>query len=264
VSNADIGLRPTGPHRTGIFASDSISGRLVSLFDAIRDAVSVIHPVVASLLSEFHLPFDDRFAQVVVHTVVVGNATREPAMISTNPVATPSGHTPEGGVLVGDADAGRTILLFEDPQCPYCRQFEELNGPLLVTALEAGSLAVEYRMRCFLGPESVRADNALALAAETGWFDELRRALFAAQPPEGTGGFTTDDLLRLGAQVGLTGSDFVAGVQEARYEEWVLSREAVYQAQDPQGTPAAWLNGNPIDSRVLFDTLEFERRIRIR
>ncbi len=183
-------------------------------------------------------------------------------MTSTDPMATPSGHTPEGGVLVGDTNAGRTIVLFEDPQCPYCRQFEELNGPLLAAALEAGSLAVDYRMRCFLGPESVRADNALALAAETGRFDELRRTLFAAQPPEGTGGFTKDDLLRLGAHVGLTGSDFVAGVQGARYEEWVLSREAVYQAQDPQGTPAAWLNGNPIDSRVLFDRLEFERRIR--
>ena len=137
------------------------------------------------------------------------------------------------------------MVLFEDPQCPYCRQFEELNGPLITAAVDAGELAVEYRMRCFLGPESVRADNALALAAESGRFDDLRRALFAAQPPEGTGGFTTADLLRLGAQVGLTGSDFVSGVQEARYEKWVLRREADYQAEDPQGTPAAWLNGEP-------------------
>jgi protein-disulfide isomerase len=154
------------------------------------------------------------------------------------------------------------MVLFEDPQCPYCRQFEELNGPLITTALDAGELAVEYRMRCFLGPESVRADNALALAAEAGRFDELRQALFAAQPPEGTGGFTTEDLLHLGAQVALTASDFVSGVRKARYEKWVLSREAVYQAQDPQGTPAAWLNGDPIDSKVLFDRSKFERRLR--
>lgn len=157
---------------------------------------------------------------------------------------------------------GRNLLIFEDPQCPYCRQFEEVNRPLIAAALDAGELAVEYRMRCFLGPESRRADNALALAAEDGHFDELRQALFAAQPAEGTGGFTTDDLLRLGAQVGLTGSDFVSGVRQARYEQWVLSREAVYQAQDPQGTPAAWLDGHPIDSSVLFDRQEFESRLR--
>jgi protein-disulfide isomerase len=184
-------------------------------------------------------------------------------MTSTDPVATPAGHTPEGGVLVGNAGASQGMVLFEDPQCPYCRQFEELNGPLVTAALQAGELAVEYRMRCFLGPESVRADNALALAAEAGRFDELRRALFAAQPLEGTGGFTTEDLLRLGEHEGLTAPDFVSGVRTARYEKWVLGREAAYQAQDPQGTPAAWLNGDPLDARVLFDRSALERRLRV-
>jgi protein-disulfide isomerase len=154
------------------------------------------------------------------------------------------------------------MVLFEDPQCPYCRAFEELNGPVVTAALRAGDLVVEYRMRCFLGPESVRADNALALAAEAGRFDELRQALFAAQPPEGTGGFTTEDLVRLGAGVGLTAPNFVSGVQTARYEKWVLSREEAYQAQDPQGTPAAWLNGHPLGPNVLFDVGAFERALR--
>jgi len=155
------------------------------------------------------------------------------------------------------------MVLFEDPQCPYCRQFEEINGPVITAALDAGALAVEYRMRCFLGPESVRADNALVLAAEAGRFNELRQALFAAQPPEGAGGFTIEDLLHLGAEAGLIGSDFVSGVREARYEKWVLRREAVYQAEDPQGTPAAWLNGRPLDSSALFDRVEFEGRLRV-
>ncbi len=183
-------------------------------------------------------------------------------MKSADPVPTPSGHTQEGGVLVGNADARNGMVLFEDPQCPYCRHFEELNGPVITSALKAGGLAVEYRMRCFLGPESVRADNALALAAEVGRFDELRHELFATQPPEGTGGFTIEDLLRHGAEVGLRDSDFVSGVREARYEQWVLRREVAYQAEDPQGTPAAWLNGNPIDSNVLFDRVAFETQLR--
>ena len=183
-------------------------------------------------------------------------------MSESDPPVTPSGHTPDGGVLLGHADAVRGMVLFEDPQCPYCRHFEELNGVVITAALEDGRLAVEYRMRCFLGPESVRADNALALAAEGGRFDELRRALFAAQPPEGTGGFTVADLLDLGAQVGLIDPGFVSGVREARYEQWVLGREAAYQAEDPQGTPAAWLDGRPLDSNVLFDPQAFETRLR--
>jgi len=196
---------------------------------------------------------------------LIGGPTWEKlgAMKATDPGLTPSGHTAEGGVLVGSAKASRSMVLFEDPQCPYCRQFEEMNGPVMRAALGAGDLAVEYRMRCFLGPESVRADNALALAAEVGRFDELLRALFAAQPPEGTGGFTTEDLLRLGASVGLTESDYVSGVQTARYEKWVLSREEAYQAQDPQGTPAAWLNGRPLGADVLFDPGAFEKALRV-
>jgi protein-disulfide isomerase len=184
-------------------------------------------------------------------------------MDKNDPVDTPSGHTPDGGVLIGNPSASSHMILFEDPQCPYCQQFEELNGPLVAGAVDAGELAVEYRMRCFLGEESVRADNALALAAEAACFDQLRRALFAAQPPEGTGGFTAEDLLRLGAQVGLTDSAFVSGVREARYEKWVLSREAIYQSEDPQGTPAAWLDGSPIDSRALFDRRAFQDRLGI-
>ena len=177
-------------------------------------------------------------------------------------LATPSGHTSDGGVLVGDPKANAGLVLFEDPQCPYCREFEETNEAFITSALTAGDLVVEYRMRCFLGPESVRADNALALAAESGRFDELRRALFAAQPPEGTGGFTIEDLVGLGAQVGLTDQGYVSGLDEGRYEEWVRTRETRYQAEDPQGTPAAWLNGRPLDSSVLFDRHAFEESIR--
>src|SRR5580704_12826620 len=127
-------------------------------------------------------------------------------MTPIDPAVTPSGHTPEGGVLVGNTNARHEMILYEDPQCPFCRQFEEFGGPILAAAVDAGLLAVEYRMRCFLGEESVRADNALALAAEVRRFDELRKGLFAGQPHEGTGGFTSEDLVRFGAQVGLTSS----------------------------------------------------------
>jgi hypothetical protein len=181
--------------------------------------------------------------------------------VNADSVNSPTGHTLQGGVIVGHSDAKRSMILFEDPQCPYCRQFEELNGERITTAIEAGVMAVEYRMRCFLGPESVRADNALALAAEAGRFDGLRRALFVAQPPEGTGGFTNGDLLALGAEIGLADSDFVSGVKGGRYESWVLRREELYQSEDPQGTPAAWLDGAMLDSGLLFDASKFARRL---
>jgi hypothetical protein len=174
-------------------------------------------------------------------------------MSSSATTPTPSHHTPEGGVVVGSDNARRRLVLFEDPQCSYCRRFEELSGDLLRREVAAGAVAVEYRIRSFLGPESVRAANALALAAEAGRFDELRRVLFEAQPPEQTDGFKVEDLLELGRRAGLSGPDFVAGVHDGRYEPWVVRIDESFQEQDPQGTPAAVLDGQPVDPDLLFD-----------
>jgi len=170
-----------------------------------------------------------------------------------DPTGAPPGHTPEGGVLVGSEGARRRLVVYEDPQCPYCRQFEERCGDLLRREVAAGAVAVEYRIRSFLGEESVRAANALALAAGAGSFDELRRELFANQPPEGSGGFTTEDLLDLGRRVDLTSEDYAAGVREGRYESWVRETEEVFAEQDPDGTPFAVLDGRPIDSESLYE-----------
>jgi protein-disulfide isomerase len=174
-------------------------------------------------------------------------------MDSTTTSPAPSGHTPDGGVLVGSSRARRRLVLFEDPQCPYCRRFEEQSGDLLRREVAAGSVAVEYRMRCFLGPESVRADNALALAAEVGRFDELRRVLFENQPPESSGGFTAEDLVDLGARAQVTAPAYAEGVQQGRYEAWVRAVDEDFQEQDPQGTPAALLDGRPVDPEALYD-----------
>ncbi len=165
----------------------------------------------------------------------------------------PAGHTPDHGVLIGSDGARRRLVVYEDPQCPYCRRFEQRSGDLLGREVAAGAVAVEYRMRSFLGEESVRANNALALAAEEGRFDQLRRELFASQPPEHSGGFTPDDLVALGERAGLTSSAYVEGVREGRYEQWVRRTDALLQDEDPDGTPQATLDGEPVDPQVLYD-----------
>lgn len=167
--------------------------------------------------------------------------------------AAPAGHTPARGVLIGSDGARRRLVFYEDPQCPYCRRFEQRSGDLLSREVAAGAVAVEYRMRSFLGEESVRADNALALAAEEGRFDQLRRELFAAQPPEHSDGFTREDLLALGERAGLTSSAYVQGVREGRYELWVRQTDQLLQDEDPDGTPQATLDGQPVDPQVLYD-----------
>lgn len=165
----------------------------------------------------------------------------------------PSAHTEVGGVLVGSPRARHRLVVFEDPQCPYCRRFEERCGSLLRREVAAGSVSVEYRMRCLLGPESVRADNALALAAEAGRFDRLRAELFANQPPEGSGGFCADGLVDLGRRAGLASPGFTSGVRDGRYDGWVTQVDQAFADDDPDGTPAAFLDGSPLERDLLYD-----------
>jgi predicted DsbA family dithiol-disulfide isomerase len=174
----------------------------------------------------------------------------------------PPGHTPDGGVLVGSQGARRRLVVFEDPQCPYCREFEDASGDLLRREVAAGAVAVEYRIRSFLGDESVRAANALAAAAGAGKFDELRRELFAEQPPEHTGGFSTEVLVELGSRVGLTSAEYVAAVSESRYERWVREIDEAFQEQDSRGTPFALLDGEPVGSETLYDPEQLGSLIR--
>jgi protein-disulfide isomerase len=168
-------------------------------------------------------------------------------------IEAPPGHTPQGGVLVGSEGARRRLVVFEDPQCPYCREFEDVSGDLLRREVAAGAVAVEYRIRSFLGDESVRAANALAAAAETGRFDDVRREIFANQPPEHSRGFTTEDLLAIGRRAGLAAPEFVTAVRQGRYDRWVREIDAVFEGQDPDGTPSAVLDGQPVDSEALYD-----------
>jgi hypothetical protein len=180
----------------------------------------------------------------------------------------PAGHTAAGGVLVGSPDARRRLVLFEDPQCPYCREFEEASGDLLRREVAAGAVAVEYRMRSFLGPESERAAGALAAAAEAGRFDELRRELFANQPPEHSGGFSAQALLELGRSAGIAGiagiagPDYEAAVREERYVPWARRTEQLFSAQNPTGTPAGVLDGRALPPGALQDPDALGRLIR--
>ncbi len=108
-------------------------------------------------------------------------------------------------------------------------------------------------MRSFLGIESVRGANALAAAAGAGSFDQLRREMFAHQPPEHSGGFSTQDLLDLGSDAGITSSDYTAAVSEGRYQRWVRAMDEVFEEQDAEGTPFGILDGRPLGSETLYD-----------
>ena len=130
-----------------------------------------------------------------------------------------------------------------------------------LAAIEAGKVSVEYRMRSFLGPESVRAVNALAAAQADGRFDALRQALYVNQPKERTGGFTTQTLLDLGRAAGLTSSTYTNAVRDVRYESWVRKVDDQASRDGNVATPELRIGDRVLTQQELFDPASLRRAL---
>lgn len=174
----------------------------------------------------------------------------------------PKGVTAKGGLLVGSADAPHRLVIYEDPQCPVCGNFEKASGEVLRRAVTDGVVRVEYRLRVFLGPESVRAVAALGAAADEEAFEALREQVFTHQPPEQTGGFTVEDLLALGRAAGITASSFEQAVRDQRYAAWARRTDDQASRDGNVGTPELRLDGRPVPLGVAFDPARFDALLR--
>ncbi len=210
----------------------------------------------------------DRFARAqrlaslgVAVALLLGTTSAVAVAAATAPAAPtriPVGVTAAGGILVGKADAPRTVVVYEDPQCPICKQFEDGPGRALTDAVAAGTVRVEYRMRSFLGPESVRAVAALGAAADVGKFEQLRTAMFANQPAEHTGGYTVSELVVLGRSIGLTDPTWVEAVRDQIYAPWARRIDDQASRDGNTGTPALVIDGKQLPSAVTFDATKLK------
>jgi protein-disulfide isomerase len=150
-----------------------------------------------------------------------------------------------GTVLVGSDSAKVTLDVYEDFLCPICGQFEQTYGQQVDQKLQAGTIKVRYHMLPLLNDRSdppgysLDAANAALLAADAGKFVEFHNSLYApgTQPEEGSRGFDDDQLIKLGADIGITAPAFAAGIKSNKYDTLVQqdyqdARNAKYLQQD--------------------------------
>ena len=109
---------------------------------------------------------------------------------SDKPDTAPAGASGDYGMVVGDADAPKSIVIYEDFLCPFCGQLEQTVGDQLDAAVEAGEVNVEYRPLPFLeriSDYSPEAANAFAVVLDESG-PEVAKAfhdlLFDNQPSE--------------------------------------------------------------------------------
>ncbi|RIV36749.1 DsbA family protein [Micromonospora radicis] len=162
----------------------------------------------------------------------------------------PPGATGDGtGIVVGTGPV--TVDIYEDYLCPACKQFEQTSGGTIDQLISEGKIRAVYHPVAYLNrfsstEYSTRSSAASGCAAEGGKFTEFGKALFAQQPPENGAGLSDDQLIDIGAEVGLNRDSFGSCVRDGKYKPWTAHVSAEATRANVTGTPTVLVNGEQV------------------
>ena len=149
----------------------------------------------------------------------------------------------------GTEEPKAVLAIYEDFQCPHCRDFEKTFGPTLGKIADSGAAAVDYYMVSILNRTnkgySGRAANAAYCVGDENKeaFVRFHSALFAQQPMEGSGsGPDNAALIETARQAGVTGG-VPECINKGTYEDMV---NALAPNAKITATPTIRLNGQDI------------------
>ncbi|SCG71956.1 Protein-disulfide isomerase [Micromonospora echinaurantiaca] len=166
--------------------------------------------------------------------------------------APPGANEPGTGVVLGSGPV--TIDLYEDYLCPACKQFQQVSGDTIDQLVSEGKAKVVFHPVAYLNrfsttDYSTRSSAASGCAAEGGKFKEFTDVLFERQPPEGGAGLSDDELIDIGAGVGLNRDDFGSCVRDGTYEPWTEHVTEEASKANVTGTPTILVDGKPVADR---------------
>jgi len=155
------------------------------------------------------------------------------------------------GITFNNTAINKPLLeIYEDPQCPVCKHFEDTTGSVVRNLLSTKKAKVVYHILSFLGPDSQNMANSLACADNEDKFLALHDYYYQHQVSENSGFWTLEHILSAGSAVGLTDKKFVTCVSNNQYSPYVTNVENAAGNHNVNGTPTIFLNGKPIPNTV--------------
>lgn len=150
----------------------------------------------------------------------------------------------------GTDEPKAVLSLYEDFQCPHCREFEKTYGSTITKLVDSGAVATDYYMVAILNSPinknySTRAANAAYCVADENKdaFLRFHGALFAQQPDEGSGAAPDNNsLIETARQAGAAGG-VPQCINSGKHSDMV---DGLAAAAKIQATPTIRLNGQDI------------------
>ncbi|MCG0290943.1 thioredoxin domain-containing protein [Streptomyces sp. PSAA01] len=161
-------------------------------------------------------------------------------------------------VVIGEADAGHTLDVYEDLRCPPCASFDQAVGPTIAKDIKAGTYKVSFHFAAILdksmgGNGSANALSALgaALDVSTDTFLDYKAALMSPKnhPEESEDSYADDNqLLTVSQEVYAlkTNASFREALREGTYDPWAKKMIADFDASGVNGTPTVKLDGSQL------------------
>ncbi|MFF4208334.1 DsbA family protein [Streptomyces sp. NPDC001796] len=161
-------------------------------------------------------------------------------------------------VVIGKSNAKKTLVMYEDPRCPICAQFEQMVGSTVKQDLDEGKFKIQYVGASFIdtntqGEGSKNALSAMgaALNVSPEAFLEYKTALYSAKwHPEETEDKFKDDsyLIKVANTVPALKDNaaFQKAVKDGTYDKWALDMSDVFNKSGVQGTPTLKMDGKTL------------------
>jgi protein-disulfide isomerase len=149
-----------------------------------------------------------------------------------------------GSAITFNPGLAKTVDVWEDPQCPVCKYFEDANNEYLDGLIREKKATVRFHVLSFLGDESVRAANASFCAADEGQYIDFHKALYRVQSPlENSGFWSNETLVAIGSKIGITSEKFAKCVTDGQKVELVKANYDSMAKYGVKGTPTVFIDG---------------------
>jgi protein-disulfide isomerase len=145
---------------------------------------------------------------------------------------------PQHGDTLGDPAAPVSLVVFEDPQCPFCDEWSLETLPVVVDEfVRTGKINLVYRGVEIIGPQSIVGLRAIVGAGSQNKLWNLNEAIYANQGKENGGWLTSQLVLALARDLGLNTTKLIKAANSVAVSKALEASLKQATAQKLQGTP---------------------------